>query len=96
MQPARILNNTPAAVPVLFGYDTGMQTMNIKQCAQYAAVVHLKIGRLNVKPGDSFTVTSPTYKNQETVKVDRTARAKLNIGKLLAVEDFLQYFILVD
>lgn len=45
-----------------------------------------------VKIGDRFLVTSPSYANTVSVKIDREKKAHLNVGYLFAIDVINEYF----
>lgn len=49
-----------------------------------------------VKVGDSFTVTNPQYAQDKGIKIDRTKKALLNQGYMLAAEQIEQLFYVVQ
>jgi len=50
----------------------------------------------SVKPGDLFTVTNPSHMQQVGIKIDRKAKARLNEGYLLSIEDVVKLFEVVE
>lgn len=64
----------------------------IRQGDYYQAKTDLVIGRCKPRQGDIFWITSPTYRNLETVAISRKGKGSLNQGYIITVEQLRQYF----
>lgn len=74
----------------------------IKQCAQLIAKSDFSVkaqgrGRpMQVKTGDRFWVTSPTYQNEESFKFNRKGKGSIGDGPWLPIEYLTELFDIVE
>ena len=67
----------------------------VKQAALVTPKEHIRLGRLQASPGQTFWVTTSSLANEKTVGVARSGKGA-GYAQLLSREDFDRYFTVIS